>query len=209
MSFHSSRFEQATAITDLVMGCVAGYAALKLFPQGDFKSQIWMWAIALLALAAFFGAIAHGFTMSQKTNERIWMPLNLSLGLALGMFVVGAAFDLLGEESARTLLPFMIFLGAIFFFITMIFPGSFLTFIAYEAVAMFFALGVYVFLFLKGTSSAGWMSAGVFVTIIAAAVQATGKAGKSIIWYFDNNGMFHLIQMIGLGLLYAGLGITR
>jgi hypothetical protein len=208
MSLHPSRFEQTTAFTDLVMGLMAGYAALKLFPLEDFKSQIWAWAFALLALASFLGALAHGFAMSQKTNDRIWTPINLSLGFALGIFVVGAVFDLLGEETARTILPFMLFLGVAFFCVTIIFPGSFLTFIAYEALAMFFALGVYVFLFFKGTSNAGWMAAGVFVTMIAAIVQATGKAGKSIFWYFDNNGVFHLIQMIGLGLLYVGLGIT-
>ena len=133
------------------------------------------------------------------------MPLNLSLGLTLGLFVVGAVFDLLGEESARMILPVMLFLGFVFFLITIIFPGSFLTFIIYEAVAMLFALSAYLFLFLKGTPCAGWMAAGVFVTIIAAIVQATGKAGKSIFWYFDNNGVFHLIQIIGLGLLFVGL----
>lgn len=207
MSLHSSRFEQTTAVTDLVMGFMAGYAALKLFPLEDFKSQVWAWAFALLALAAFLGAVAHGFAMSQKTNDRIWTPINLSLGLALGMFVVGATFDLSGEESARTILPFMLVLGGMFFGVTLIFPGSFLTFIAYEAVAMLFALGVYAFLFFKGTSNAGWMTTGVFVTMIAAVVQATGKAGKSIFWYFDNNGAFHLIQIAGLALLYVGLGV--
>jgi hypothetical protein len=205
MSFHPSRFEQVTAITDFFLGLVASYAVYKLSTLADFKSQVWMWCFALLAFASFLGVIAHGLAMSQKTNDRLWMPLNLSLGLALGIFVVGAVFDLLGEESARTILPVMLFLGVIFFLITIIFPGSFLTFIVYEAIAMIFALGSYLFLFFKGTPHAGWMAAGIFVTIVAAIAQATGKAGKSIFWYFDNNGIFHLIQIIGLGLLYAGL----
>jgi len=207
MSIHPSRFEQVTAATDILLGAVAAYAVLKLYPLADFKSRTWMWAFGLLAFASFLGILAHGIAMSQKVNNRIWMPLNLSLGLALGMFVVGAVFDLLGEESARMILPVMLFLGFVFFLITIIFPGSFLTFIIYEAVAMLFALGAYIFLFYNGTSSAGWMSLGIFVTIIAAAVQATGKVGKSIFWYFDNNGVFHLIQIIGLGLVYIGLGI--
>jgi hypothetical protein len=81
-----------------------------------------------------------------------------------------------------------------------------MTFIAYEAVAMLFSLGVYVFIFFQGTlPGAGFMLAGVFVTILAAVVQALGKTGKSIIWYFDNNGVFHLIQMIGIVLLLVGL----
>jgi hypothetical protein len=49
------------------------------------------------------------------------------------------------------------------------------------------------------------MVAGIFITILAAVIQATGKAGKAIFWYFDNNGVFHLIQMFGIVLLLAGL----
>lgn len=209
MPLHPSHFERTTALTDLTLGLVASYAVVKLFPLTDFKSQVWMWALILLALASFLGVIAHGIKMPQKTNDRIWMPLNLSLGLALGLFVVGAVFDLRGEEIARVMLPYMLALGGVFFIVTLVFPGSFLTFIAYEAVAMFFALGVYVFLSYKGSlPNAGWMAAGIFITLIAAAVQAAGKAGKGIFWYFDNNGVFHLIQLIGLGLVYRGLGIV-
>jgi hypothetical protein len=208
MSIHSSRFEQVTALTDLALGLFASYAMIKLMSLAGFKSQIWMWAFALLAFASFLGVIAHGIAMSQKTNNMLWMPLNLSLGLALGLFVVAAVFDLSGEKSARTILPFMLILGVIFFFVTIIFPGTFLTFIIYEGVAMIFALGVYIFLFYTNAlPNAGWMALGIFVTIIAAVVQAVGKTGKSMLWYFDNNGMFHLIQMVGLILLFMGLGI--
>lgn len=208
MSIHPSRFEQMTALTDLILGLLAGYAVIQLAQRTGFKSQIWMWAFALLALASFLGALAHGFEMTQKTNDLIWKPLNLFLGLALGLFVVGAVLDLSGEESARRILPFMLTLGVVFFFVTLIYPSNFLTFILYEGVAMIFALSVYVFLFYKGTlPNSGWMSFGIFVTIIAAIVQAFGQTGKSMLWHFDNNSMFHFIQMFGLVLLFAGLEI--
>ena len=209
MSIHSSRFEQMTALTDLLLGLFAGYAVIKLIPLAEFKSQIWMWAFALLAFASFLGAAAHGIAMQQKTNDLIWKPLNLALGLALGLFVVGAAFDLYGESTARKILPFMLALGAVFFSVTIIFPGTFLTFIIYEGIAMIFALGAYVFLFYANAlPNAGWMAAGVFVTMIAAVVQAVGQTGKSVLWYFDNNGLFHLIQMLGLIFLFVGLNIA-
>jgi hypothetical protein len=209
MSIHSSRFEQTTALTDLALGLLASYPVMKLAPVTGFKSQIWMWAFALLAFASFIGVIAHGITMSQKANDGFWKPLNLSLGLALGLFVVGAVFDLSGEVTARAALPFMLALGVVFFLVTIIFPGTFLTFIVYEGIATIFALGVYVFLFYTNAlPNAGWMALGVLVTIIAAVVQAAGQTGKSMLWYFDNNGMFHLIQMAGLLMLFLGLGIV-
>jgi hypothetical protein len=135
------------------------------------------------------------------------MPINLSLGLALGLFVVAALFDLSGESLAQKSLPLMLVVGFGFFLITVWKPGTFMTFIAYEAVTMLFALGAYVWLFSTSASvGLGWMATGVSVTIVAAVVQATGKAGRGIIWYFDNNGIFHLIQMIGLVLLLLGVG---
>ena len=206
MFTHTSPYERITAWTDILMGALAAYIAFQLTQLVDFKSTIWAWTFGLLAFSSFLGAVAHGFEMSLKTNDRLWMPINLSLGLALGLFVVGALFDLSGEAIARIALPMMLAIGFGFFLITIWKPGTFLTFIVYEAIAMFFALGVYVYLlFTASFAGADWMVVGILVTIIAAVVQATGKAGKGIFWYFDNNGVFHLIQMVGMVLLYFGL----
>ncbi|MBN8655974.1 MAG: hypothetical protein J0M11_09575 [Anaerolineae bacterium] len=206
MKIHPSPYEQVTSLTDVVMGLLAVWCAVNIAASNGFKADIWAWAFGLLAFSSLLGAAAHGFVMSDKTNLRLWMPINLSLGLALGMFVVGALNDLSGESIARTVVPFMIVLGIAFFLVTVWKPGTFMTFIAYEAVAMLFALGTYGYLFFTSShSGAGWMLAGVIVTIIAAVVQATGKPGKSIVWHFDNNGVFHLIQMVGMVLLYLGL----
>lgn len=206
MPFHHSPFERVTAITDVFMGLLAAFAALSISQLDGFRSDLWAWTFGLLALSSFLGAVAHGFQMSQKTNDRLWMPINLSLGLVLGLFVVAALFDLSGEYVARTALPVMLLVGVGFFLFTLWKPGTFMTFIAYEALAMLFALGVYSYIFFTGTlTGAGWLMTGILITIIAAVVQATGKAGKGIIWYFDNNGVFHVIQMAGLVLLWMGL----
>lgn len=203
---HTSPYERVTAWTDVLMGLLAGFIAFQLSQISGFKFAIWNWAFALLTISSFLGAIAHGYEMTSKTNDRLWMPINLSLGLALGLFVVGALFDLSGEAIARMTLPVMLVIGFGFFLITVWKPGTFMTFIAYEAIAMLFALGVYVYLLCTSSlAGAGWMVLGVLVTIIAAAVQATGKAGKGIFGYFDNNGVFHLIQMVGMVFLLIGL----
>lgn len=206
MLIHPSPFERVTSITDVFMGLLAAFAALIISQLAGFRSDLWAWTFGLLAISSLLGAVAHGFQMSQRTNDRLWMPINLSLGLALGLFVVAALFDLSGKQTARTALPVMLAVGVGFFLFTLWKPGTFKTFIAYEALAMLFALGVYGYLFLAGTlAGAGWLVAGILVTIIAAVVQATGKVGRGIFWYFDNNGIFHIIQMAGLILLWMGL----
>ncbi len=206
MLIHHSPFERVTAVTDVLMGLLSAYAAIQLAQFSDFKSNIWAWTFGLLAFSSFLGAIAHGCKMTSKTNDRLWLPINLSLGLTLGLFVIGALIDLSGEVLASKALPAMLVVGFGFFLVTVWKPGTFMTFIAYEAVAMLFALGVYVYLlFTSPLPGVKWMVAGIFVTILAAVIQATGKAGNAIFWYFDNNGVFHLIQMIGIGLLMVGL----
>ena len=206
MLIHPSPYERVTALTDVLMGLLAAFISFQLFIISGFRHSVWAWAFGLLAFSSLLGASAHGFVMSEKTYTRLWMPINLSLGLALGMFVVGAVNDLAGESAARIMIPVMTILGIAFFLVTLWKPGTFMTFIAYEALAMLFAFAAYGYLFFAGSfSGSGWMLSGVVVTILAAVVQATGKPGRGIVWYFDNNGVFHVIQMIGMVLLWVGL----
>ena len=206
MRIINSPFERITSFTDVLMGLLAAFVAYQVSRLTGFRADLWAWVFGLLAFSSLLGAAAHGFEMTKTTNDRLWALINLSLGLVIALFVVAALFDLSGEQVARTLLPFMLVVGFGFFLVTLWKPGTFMTFIVYEAVGMLFALGAYVYLFFTSAlAGTGWMVAGVFVTIVAAAVQATGKAGKGIVWYFDGNGVFHIIQMAGLVLLWLGL----
>jgi predicted ferric reductase len=76
---------------------------------------------------------------------------------------------------------------------------------------MLFALGAYGWLAINNQlPGAGWMAAGVLVTLIAAGVQALWKGQArplTFIWQFDQNGLYHLIQMVGVVLLLVGLRI--
>lgn len=184
---------------------------LTLSRYDSWKVNLWTWIFGLLAAAAALGAVAHGFKMSPAVNQWLWRPLNLILAWLVAMFVVGVLYDLWGAAPAqRAILPALA-VGFIFFGLTLLNPTNFLPFIIYEVVAMLFALGGYGWLWWTGRlPGAGWMTAGVLVTIIAAAVQAlwNGKVNPlTLIWQFDQNGAYHLIQMIGVALLLVGLRI--
>lgn len=191
------------------MGCV--FHLLQIGQADPWKAAVWAWAFGLLALAAVLGAIAHGFQMSPAANLRFWQPLNLALGLVVALFVVGVVYDLWGLAAAQTVLPVMLVVGAAFFVVTLVFPGIFLVFIVYEAAAMLFALGAYGWLAINNQlPGAGWMAAGVLVTLIAAGVQSLWKGQVrpiTFIWQFDQNGLYHIIQMVGVVLLLVGLRI--
>lgn len=209
MEFIDIPTERTTALTDAVLALLATVCILYLRQIGQsdpFKTNTWAWAFGLLAFSAVLGAVAHGFKMSTKTNTLFWQPLNLALGLTVALFVVGVTYDLWGLGVARHVLPAMIGVGVIFFVITCLIPDTFLVFIVYQVAAMLFALGAYGWLAITRQLDGAWlMTAGVLVTMIAAAIQAGKIISFTFIWEFDHNGVYHLMQMTGLVLITIGL----
>lgn len=207
MEFITIPTEQTTAVTDVVFGIMAVTAALYLHRIGKKdrqKAALWVWIFALLALAAFLGAITHGIKMSATLQTLLWYPLYLSLGLLVAFFMVAVIYDLRGQTMARRILPTMMTMAAVFFGITLIWPDNFLIFIIYKAAAMLFALGGYIWMTFRGHPGAGLVAMGILTTIIAAGAQAWNTLSFNFIWEFDHNGIYHLIQMIGIGFLLAG-----
>ncbi len=210
MEFIDIPTEQTTAVTDAILAVMAIAAAVYLHMIGQenhWKTTLWVWVFGLLALAAILGSIAHGFKMSKAFQTFLWYPIYLSLGLLVALFIVAVVYDICGEAIARRVLPIMIVIGVGFWGITLVWPDSFFIFIIYEAVTVLFALGGYTWVAYRGHLEGAWlMAAGIFVTIVAAGVQASKVLSFTFIWSFDHNGVHHLIQMVGIVLLVAGLG---
>ncbi len=206
--------EQTTAATDFVMAVVAAVCVVYLCRIGrrdGFRRNIWVWGFGLLAASAAIGAVAHGFKMSAEVNNLLLQPLNLLLGLTVALFAVGAVYDMSGRRVAQRVLPVMLAVGAVFYGVTVVFPDDvfpdkFLVFVIFEMLVMLFALGVYCTLAIRGRlEGAGLIAAGILITIAAAVVQATGTLHFTVIWEFDHNGIFHLMQMPAIILLAVGL----
>lgn len=202
--------EQTTAITDLILTMLAIAMIVSLLKTGlnrdKLKTRIWVGAFGFLAFAAFMGFLAHGFQMSVQLNRILWQPLNLSLGLAIAFFVIGVMHDYMGNKVPNWFSPLIIFIAVAFYLFTLLQPGSFFVFIIYESIAMLFSLVIYIILAIRKKLKGAWlMAAGILITIVAAAIQASGAVFINLIWQFDFNGVFHLVQMIGLVFLWQGL----
>jgi hypothetical protein len=80
-------------------------------------------------------------------------------------------------------------------------------FVVYAAAALSFALLGYLWLgLIREQPGARLMTAGILVTLIAAVIQATRLVPQiSVVWTFDHNGLFHIVQMLGVVLILAGL----
>lgn len=202
--------ELTTGVTDAVLAleCLVIIVCLRrAAPVGHWRTRLWCWVFGLLAFSAFLGAVIHGFVLPDSTRAALWLPLYLSLGVLVALFMVGAIYDWQGRTAATRLVPWSIGVGVAFFGLTQFFSGGFGLFVAYEAMVMVSALVIYSRLAathrLKG---AGVIAAAIVLNLLAAGLQASHVSIR-LLFQFDHNGLFHLVQMIATATLGFGLGL--
>jgi hypothetical protein len=210
MNFAASPAELITGVTDAVLAieCVVVLAWLLMMPGGNrWRAGLWCWVFGLLAFASLLGSIAHGIEMPLTWQAALWKPLNLTLGLVVALFMVGAFFDWQGRLLARRLVPWSLGLGSIFFGVMEFFNGGFILFDIYMAVAMAAALAIYAALAathrLKG---ARVVATAICLNLAAAGVQASSLSFNTLV-PFDHNGLFHFVQMAAIAVLGWGLSL--
>jgi hypothetical protein len=210
MELVTAQNELTAAATDACLAVVALASAAYLYrlrKRNSWKIMVWCSVLFLLALGSFLGVFVHGFKLSSSVFNVLWILLYLSLALAVAFFATSATYDGWGLSASRRVLPF-VFIAGCAFTIVLHQTGNFLLFILYEGVAMLFALGVYLWLvIMRKLPGAFLITCGILLTIIAAIVQTDYGIKFTIIWQFDNNGLFHFIQMIGV--VFVALGVRR
>jgi hypothetical protein len=209
MQLNPSPIEQVTAITNLPLALVALAAVTCLHPRRHtqpLRAWLWIGVFGGLALATGVGIFAHGLGLDAATRRLLWHPINAALALTVACFVAGAVLDRWGPSAARWALPALLLLSAGFFGYATFWASSFLPFIVYEGVAMLFCLAVFLSLAVqRRLPGAGWMVAGVAITILAAVLQAMPRVEFQLGVTFDHNGVFHLVQLPGLLCLLKGV----
>src|SRR5436309_7550095 len=118
--------ELTTAATDACLGLLALISASYLFRFREFNSWkilLWCWIMLLLTFGSILGVLVHGFKLALTVHNLLWFPLYLSLGLAVGLFVVSATYDGWGLFISRLALPFMIVVGCIFSIVAQLIAG--------------------------------------------------------------------------------------
>jgi len=200
--------ERTTASTDalLALAAMAAVLVLRRRTPPSFGRAIWQAALAALAAASALGAATHGLAMSDDLRDALWQPLYLALGITMSLFVAGAVRDWRGDRAARRALPPLLVLALVFYGLTRITGGDFLAFVLYEAAALLLSLSIYVRLAAGGgRPGAAAMAAALALSLTAGAVQASELGPVRLLWEFDHNGLFHLLQLLGLILLVTGL----
>jgi len=198
--------ELTTAVTDalLTVAVVVGIAWLRRATPVSPRRRIWVCGLSLFALAGALGAFVHGFDLAPGTRELLWQPLYLTLGSALACFSAGAIGDWRGDAAARRSLPPLLAIVVAFYLLTRLSGGKFLVFVIFEALALFFALAVYARLAFQHKRGAGLVLTGLVLSLAGGALQASTLSAH-VIWEFNHNGLYHLVQLAGVVFLLAGL----
>ena len=203
--------ERSTAATDVLLSLAAAAGAVRLqslAPAVAWKLHLWSCIFALLALAAALGAVCHGLVLAEQTRIWLWRILTVCLSMAISLLGVGVVLDAFGAAAAGRVLPVLLLSGLLIYAVSRAFAGLFIVFIVYQALVLVLALGVYGWSAVQGGSAgAGWMAAGAAASLAAAAAQAVRNLRLQLIWEFDHNGIFHLIQTCGV--IFFCIGLSR
>jgi hypothetical protein len=201
--------ERTTSATDVLLSLSAagGIVLLQsLAPPVPWRLHLWSGTFGLITLAAALGAAYHGLVLAERPRRLLWGILTVCLSMAVSLFGVGVVLDAFGAAVARRLLPVLLAAGLLVYAVSRSLAGHFMIFMRYQALVLTLALAIYAWLAVQGVpEGAGWMTAGVAASLIAAATQARRNLQVTLIWEFDHNGIFHLIQVLGVIFLCVGL----
>jgi len=204
----NSPTELTTSATDalLAIECIVIIALLlRTAPADRWRTNLWCWVFGLLATASFLGALLHALELPKSIRIALWTPLYLSLGILVLLFIVGAVADWRGKVVAKRLVPWGIGVSAAFLGLTALLGGKFIVFIVYAATILLSALAIYTFLAATHRlQGAVVVALAILLNLAAAAVQASNLS-LHLLFPFDHNGLFHLVQILSTAILGWGL----
>ena len=201
--------EPMTMVTDYAIAVACAWFAARLIFSEDnrrhFCRQAWGLGYFFIGIGALLGGTNHGFAphLSNGAMALMWKVAYYAAGLSMALCVAGTVIGSVKAQGWRTILQVLNALGFLAFAIWVtISDDSFL----WVIIISVFALGAIALLqawaFVRWKSkSATWLIAGVLVSFLSAAVQ---QSGIDLHLHFSHNDLYHVVQMVGLYLLFRG-----
>ena len=206
IQFIESATERTTAATDLILAFEFLLFAIFFVTSASDNKRAASWSISFLLLAGAFliGAVAHGIQMSEKTNMLLWLLLAGCSAFGLAHLVSASVGEWKRAWYKKSVIGMS--LAAIIFVGTTVKLSSFTIYVVFILITMALVSLLNAMCFEKsGNKKHLLIISGAVITAIASLVQLIKSIHFTIIWEFDYNGAFHLIQMLAGSFL--GLGI--
>lgn len=201
--------EPDVTLTDIGLSLECAVFATMLLRGGAAPARRWFAGFfAVLGAAAALGAVEHGFLADKASSAHaiVWSGTLLAVGLAAVAGWAAGAWLVLGRRAARavTIGAAVAFAGyaAVIVFVDRRFAVA----IAFYLPAALFLLVVFLLAARRGDARVNAGAWGLGLTFVAAAVQQ-GRLGVHP-RYFNHNALYHVIQAVGLYLVFRGARIA-
>jgi hypothetical protein len=194
--------EPVTLVTDYILAVECLVFAVLLFRKAKNETPILLWSISFftIALAAATGGTYHGFvqSLSVSISSALWKITLYAIGLSTFCMLSGMILAAL-KGKVRTI---FLILAAIQFlgFVILIGRSYEYKYVIHDyvpAMAVILALCIYRL----SRPYAIWIIAGILISFAAAGIQLSGFTLHK---NFNHNDLYHVVQMIGMYLLYRG-----
>ena len=188
--------EPMTLATDYLLAVVTGVAGVLILRVTEGQNARRCWGVAFLALAlgAALGGTYHGFAI-----EALWKPTVLLVGLASCGMLAGSAFATTRGRLRQALLALAVAKLAVFWLWTWC-DDRFIWVVIDTAAA--FAVVALLHLLRAREPGSRWILAGVALSLVAGAVQASGFDLQR---HFNHNDLYHVIQIAAMLAYYRGV----
>ncbi len=202
--------EPMTMLTDYVLSGVTGWLGWRLWRERQAQASRSRWALAFaaLTLAALLGGTHHGFApqLGQAVLDLLWKATVLAVGMASFAMLAGSSIAVTTGRLRRLLLGFAAAKLALYTG-WMLFHDAFIYVIVDTGATMLGVAALHAGPALQRSDRASrCMLAAVGVSVLAAGVQASGFALHR---HFNHNDLYHVIQMVAMGLFYRGAASLR
>ena len=199
--------EPMTMLTDYLLGALALVLAFRLFgaasESGQITTRLWAFGFVMTAVAAFVGGTYHGFIqMLPETVGRVcWKITLVSTGFASGSLLCAAVMAATTGTLEWILLGVVVLKLLVFLEVVMTRDNFLLVVVDYGSALLAILLAAWFLRPTGITPAAGWLAAGVGVSVVAGVIQAFRLAPHP---KFNHNDLFHVVQMAAIYCLYRG-----
>ena len=198
--------EPTTTLTDYLITLVASYFGVCVrHSAADRAGRLWGHAFLFIALAAFLGGTSHGFAsyLGAAGNIFLWKSTVYAIGLSMLCAVAGTIDNCPLDPRVARLLHSVNVAAFVIYAAWMVGHDSFRYVIYHYVPAMLAIALLHAWLFIRHRKPGSrWVIAGVVVTLLGAVIQ---QSGFSVHRQFNNNDLYHVIQIVGLYLLFRGV----
>ena len=181
--------EPSTVITDYLLGLVCSWVAFQLVRSDAKPQKLWAFAFAALAAGAFLGGTWHGFVQS----DLLWKATVLSVGFASFGMVAGSGSVF--SRTTRIALLMAASIKLVTYLGWMLFHDDFIYVVLDTGIALIAVAAIHLWKW------NGPMLAGVALSVLAGAVQASGLKLHE---HLNHNDLYHVIQTVAVLLLCQG-----